>query len=100
MNSFTKNDPMISILTVLFIIVVIFCIIYALCSNVFNHPEPISYETYIVEPYDTLWDIARYSDGWNIYKTRRIIDDIQKKSNVGDIIYPGQLLYIPMYTTR
>lgn len=60
-------------------------------------PEPVSYERYVVEKGDTLWGIARQSDMWNKMDASIIIDDMQEKSNCTATIYPGQIVYIPMY---
>lgn len=48
-----------------------------------------------VEKGDTLWSIARpYSEGRDI---RRVIDIIEKESDCGATIYPGDVLYIPVF---
>lgn len=69
----------------------------ALMVNALDTPEPVSYETYVVEQGDTLWGIAQQSDMWNKMDARNIIDDMQEKSNCSALIYPGQIVYIPMY---
>lgn len=60
-------------------------------------PEPVSYERHIVEKGDTLWSIARQSDMWNKMDAYIIINDMQERSGCTATIYPGQLIYIPMY---
>ena len=96
MNTRTR-DPLATAIVVLFFLVTIFCIIYAIATDFFSIPEPIYYQNYTVRPYDTLWNIASISDGYGRLDTRVIIDAIQEASEVGDTIYVGQTIYIPMY---
>lgn len=70
---------------------------FALVVNAMKVPEPVSYEQYVVQKGDTLWDIARQSDMWNKMDTFIIIDDMQERSECTATIYPGQVVYIPMY---
>lgn len=60
-------------------------------------PEPVSYEQYVVQKGDTLWGIAHQSDMWNRIDASIIIDDMQERSDCTATIYPGQIVYIPMY---
>ena len=84
------------LLTVLLIAVIIVgC--FAVVVKSMQTPEPVSYERYVVEKGDTLWGIARHSDMWNKIDASYIIDDMQEKSNCTATIYPGQVVYIPMY---
>ena len=69
----------------------------ALIVQALETPEPVYYETYVVEKGDTLWSIAQHSDMWNKMDARNIIDDMEEKSNCTALIYPGQIIYIPMY---
>lgn len=69
---------------------------YAIVHN-WNDPEPVDYVEYVVEPGDTLWGIARNSDKWNKMDASIIIDDMCEASNCTATIYPGQVVYIPMY---
>lgn len=84
------------VFVVLFILALIIGM-FALIANAFNVPEPVSYERYVVQKGDTLWSIARKSDLWNKVDASYIIDDIQERSNCTATIYPGQVIYIPMY---
>lgn len=66
-------------------------------NTTWKHPEPKYYETYVVEKGDCLWNIADDSDGWNKLNNRKIIEDLCNESNCSSMIYPGQVVYIPMY---
>lgn len=51
-----------------------------------------SYETYTVQPGDTIWSIAkRYTKG----DPRKLIYKIQKLNKIGPVIYQRQQLKIP-----
>ena len=78
-------------------IIILVCVI--LMANSFSMPEPVSYESYVVKAGDSLWVIAQQSDGWNKYDGHDIIDDICERSNCTATIYPGQVVYIPMYNS-
>lgn len=67
------------------------------CVNELKTPDPVYYEYYIVQKGDTLWSIAQLSDMYNKVEISHIISDIQESSNCTTTIYPGQILYIPMY---
>lgn len=58
---------------------------------------PVDFEEYIVEEGDTLWDIAKLSNGWNQMDASYIIDAIKEESDCTSTIYPGQVVYIPVY---
>ncbi len=79
----------------LIVVIIIGC--FSVIVNGMKAPEPVSYERYVVEKGDTLWGIARQSDMWNKIDASYIIDDMQEKSNCTALIYPGQVVYIPMY---
>lgn len=81
-------------LVAMIILAAIFTIVGA---NAFNVPEPVRYETYIVKSGDTLWGIAHQSDGWNKMDAYYIINDMQERSNCTTTIYPGDVIYVPMY---
>lgn len=86
-----------SILTIS-VIVIIFVLFIGLVVSMPDMPEPTGYESYVVQPGDTLWGIAHQSDGWNKYDGHEIIDDICERSDCTATIYPGQVIYIPMYS--
>lgn len=60
-------------------------------------PEPVSYVEYVVQEGDTLWDIAHTSNGYNKVDVREIIQDIIEKSNCSEVVYPGEVIYVPVY---
>ena len=70
---------------------------FAVIVNGMKAPEPVSYECYVVEKGDTLWGIAHQSDMWNKIAISIIINDMKERSNCTTTIYPGQVVYIPMY---
>lgn len=71
--------------------------VFTLVVKALQTPDPVSYELYVVEKGDTLWSIAHQSDMWNKMDASIIIDDMKEKSDCTSTIYPGQIIYIPMY---
>lgn len=71
--------------------------VFTLVVKALQTPDPVSYEPYVVEKGDTLWGIAHQSDMWNKMDASIIIEDMKEKSDCTATIYPGQIVYIPMY---
>ncbi|MFC7432782.1 MULTISPECIES: LysM peptidoglycan-binding domain-containing protein [unclassified Agrococcus] len=59
---------------------------------------PVSYETVVVQPGETLWSIAAVVAPE--IDPREVIADIQQLNGVGGAIQPGQQLTIPAEYTR
>lgn len=72
--------------------------IYAVVFSIYHDAHLYDYEetvTVFVDKGDTLWSIARpFSEGRDI---RKVIDIIQSESDCGSTIYPGDILYIPVF---
>lgn len=81
----------------LLIVGVILTLVCCVFTTYWDDPEPESYVEYIVEPGETLWSIACLSNMWNKIDTSIIIEDIKDASNCTEVIYPGQIVYIPIY---
>ena len=71
--------------------------VISICVKAFEQPKIVDYEKYVVHSGDTLWDIAKESNGWNKMDTHDIIYDIEEASNCTALIHPGQIIYIPIY---
>ncbi|KJS83413.1 MAG: hypothetical protein JM58_12745 [Peptococcaceae bacterium BICA1-8] len=50
----------------------------------------------IVKPGDSLWLLAEKYDN-NKMDLRKLIYNIKNINNIGDTIYPGQIIEIPLY---
>ena len=87
-----RTTFIISVLVVTFILGIITgCIIS-------NRPQPIGFDKYSVKSGDTVWGIARLSNGWNNIDGSYIVEDIMSASNCTELIHPGQVVYIPVYS--
>ena len=60
--------------------------------------EVVGYNTYVVSNGDTLWDIAKTSNGYDYVDTREIVYTIQTASglNTADV-YVGDIVQVPVY---
>lgn len=72
-------------------------VILAVTCSSCEHPEPVDYVKYVVQEGDSLWYIGSHSNGWNILDNTYIINHIEEESNCTSMIYPGQVVYIPVY---
>lgn len=64
---------------------------------VYDRHEIVGYDTYVVTSGDTLWGVAKLSNGYDHMDTREIIYDIEKASNITADIESGDVLQIPIY---
>ena len=69
--------------------------IYATLNS--STPEVVNTVPYTVKNGDTLWNIARQSNGYGELSTRRIVDDIKRLSDCSDDIKKGQVILVPVY---
>lgn len=83
-----KTNPLLKIIVSVVLIICFVAILLSLKSH-----DPIHYREYEVRAGDTLWAIAKTSDGYGDVDIREIIDDMNTKPN----IQPGEVIYIPMY---
>lgn len=90
-----RNVGIVAIVAVLIALLAV-CITIA-TSKLFTESEPIEYVQYTVQQGDTLWGIASKSDMWNKIDASVIIDDMKDQSECTSTIYPGQIVYIPIY---
>lgn len=77
---------------------VIFCITLLVAVMSWNGtPKVVGSQPYIVQDGDTLWNIAKMSNGNNNIDIRDIIEDIKKLSNCTSDIVVGDVIQIPIY---
>ena len=76
---------------ILLLIVIIACIL------IFNDTEPMYYETYIVNPGDTVYSISVKKTGSNI-DCRRTEHCILKVNDIKNAcIFPGDTIFVPVW---
>lgn len=82
---------------VAFITVVVVLLVCAVSFVANGTPKIVGYDTYVVAQGDTLWDIAKLSNGYDDMDTRDVIYDIKQASNITSDIQLGDVVQIPIY---
>ena len=78
--------------------VIIFAALFsAAIAFAYDTPDIVGYRPYVVSDGDTLWSIAKTSNGYNNVDIRKIVDDIETVSKCNSDIKEGDKLYIPIY---
>lgn len=79
---------------ILCILIIILMILFL--ADGIKQPEIIGYKDVLIQNGDTLWSVcANNSENFNDIRT--CIYDTKEINNIGSIIYPGQVLKIPIY---
>jgi len=81
-----------------FILCIIFIITLGigLVTSSANSDKDLELIKVIVKPGDSLWLLAEKYDN-NKMDLRKLIYNIKNINNIGDTIYPGQIIEIPLY---
>ena len=67
-------------------------------ANATDKPEVVGYNTYVVSNGDTLWDIAKTSNGYDHVDTREIVYTIRTASGLDTAdVYVGDVVQVPVY---
>ena len=82
------------IICVLFFGISVFCFKSVLDTLTPKYPEVDTWEPYVVESGDTLWEICPRYDGCDV---RHLIDMVNEYNGIQNIIYAGQTIYLPVY---
>lgn len=94
MNKKVSAEWVIALFSVIFVLLFTVTAIAVMQNN--TH-DIVDTETYVVEDGDTLWDVAKLSNGYNHMDIREIIYDIQQLSDCTSDIQRGDVLLIPIY---
>lgn len=80
----------------LLIMIVLFSSVFFMTLKVLEPkiPDVASWEKYMVKNGDTLWSITPYKEGYDI---RDLIDCIQNHNNIDAMIFPGDIIEIPIW---
>lgn len=80
----------------LLIMIVLFSSVFFMTLKVLEPkvPDIVNWEKYMVKSGDTLWSITPYKEGYDI---RDLIDCIQNHNNIDAMIFPGDIIEIPMW---
>ena len=84
-------------ITFVAVVVLTIALLFAVAYATNNTPKIVGYNTYVVTYGDTLWDIAKTSNGYDNMDTRQIIYDIQQASNITSDIQSGDIIQVPIY---
>lgn len=87
---------MVRLIETLVIALMIALLVFAI-DTAYSTPDAVDYDTYIVCDGDTLWEIAKLSNGYGHIDIRDIIDDIEDASDCTAYIKDGDIIQIPMY---
>lgn len=67
-------------------------------ANATDKPNVVGYNTYVVSNGDTLWDIAKTSNGYDYVDTREIVYTIRTASGLDTAdIHCGDVVQVPVY---
>lgn len=70
-------------------------------ANATDKPEVVGYDTFVVSDGDTLWDIAKTSNGYDYVATREIVYTIRTESGLDTAdIYVGDVVLVPVYNLK
>ena len=80
----------------MFSIIIFITLSIGLVTSSANSDKDVELIQVIVKPGDNLWLLAEKYDN-NKIDLRKMIFEIKSINNIGDTIYPGQLIEIPLY---
>lgn len=87
-----KNDKMI----VIFLLIFTAAVFVLLCFSA-QEQNILFYTEHTVKSRETLWGIAKESNGYGLIDTRDIVDEIIAESKIKKTIVPGQVVFVPQY---
>lgn len=96
---YRKHSSINEIVIVVVSAIVLFALMFIILTTVFQQDTHsiADTETYMVQDGDTLWGIAKLSNGYNQMDIREIIHDIKELSNCTTDIRRGDIILIPIY---
>lgn len=86
-----------NVIILLAMMVVAVVTLFSAVASLFDTLEIIGSESYLVQSGDTLWSIAKMSNGNGHLDVRTIINDIKALSNCTSDIMAGDIVQIPIY---
>lgn len=70
-------------------------------ANATDKPDVVCYDTYVVSSGDTLWDIAKTSNGYDYVDHREIVYTIRTESGLDTAdVYVGDVVKVPVYNVK